>query len=78
MRIPSKSDQGGRYYKIKLYIQAQLKHSIFISRNNRKWMYDKIEIEGNDFVIKNEYKHKQLPQGENINTVKLHTSIIGQ
>ncbi|XP_026738828.1 ARL14 effector protein isoform X1 [Trichoplusia ni] len=27
-------------------------------RVNRKWMYDKIEIEGNDFVVKNDYKHK--------------------
>ncbi|CAH0405299.1 unnamed protein product [Chilo suppressalis] len=27
-------------------------------RVNRKWMYEKIEIEGNDFVIKNEYKRK--------------------
>ncbi|CAK1602173.1 unnamed protein product [Parnassius mnemosyne] len=25
-------------------------------RANRKWMYEKIEIEGNDFVIKNVYK----------------------
>ncbi|CAG4978345.1 unnamed protein product [Parnassius apollo] len=25
-------------------------------RVNRKWMYEKIEIEGNDFVIKNVYK----------------------
>ncbi|XP_049879400.1 ARL14 effector protein [Pectinophora gossypiella] len=27
-------------------------------RTNRKWMYDRIEIEGNDFVVKNDYKHK--------------------
>ncbi|XP_026320237.1 ARL14 effector protein [Hyposmocoma kahamanoa] len=27
-------------------------------RVNRKWMYEKIETEGNDFVIKNDYKHK--------------------
>ncbi|XP_028040802.1 ARL14 effector protein-like [Bombyx mandarina] len=27
-------------------------------RINRKWMYDKIEIEGNDFVVKNDYKNK--------------------
>ncbi|KPJ08717.1 Uncharacterized protein C11orf46-like [Papilio machaon] len=27
-------------------------------RINRKWMYEKIEIEGNDFCIKNIYKKK--------------------
>ncbi|KAG7310565.1 hypothetical protein JYU34_003356 [Plutella xylostella] len=27
-------------------------------RMNRKWMYDRIEIEGNDFVVKNDYKTK--------------------
>ncbi|XP_026487871.1 ARL14 effector protein [Vanessa tameamea] len=27
-------------------------------RVNRKWMYEKIEIEGNDFVIRNVYRRK--------------------
>lgn len=31
---------------------------LFYFRVNRRWMYDKIEIEGNDFVLKNDYNKK--------------------
>lgn len=39
--------------------RVEIQHVFLYFRANRKWMYDKIEIEGNDFVIRNDYKHKQ-------------------